>query len=409
MKLRESGMPEEAYWETLFDVPLILNRLGIDARLKNIVEFGCGYGTFTIPVARRISGMLMTFDIDEGMVERTRQRAAAAGAYNVVYVVRDVFADGFGGETGSKDACLLFNILHCEEPVRLLAEAARVVRPGGAVLVIHWRHDPATPRGPNLEIRPRPEQIAGLAKETGLLEAEGPVIDLPPWHYGLRLNRQGAPWQAGSESEMGDHGKHAKHLGLVFRSSIPRGSVERRGTHMSDADIPVNERQSGESVTSFYPEIIPPEEGHPTTANFEVVNTGEERGKGLRARVAFRRGERVARLSGVVVNCSSLDTIQISPTLHMHDRWFCRLLLHSCEPNVVIDTATMDAWAAKDIQAGDYLSIDYAATEDVLGGQFACHCGSPRCRGWMTGRREAPNEEGRAWLARNAVGLSRNR
>ena len=37
--------------------------------------------------------------------------------------------------------------------------------------------------------------------------------------------------------------------------------------------------------TSFYPEIIPPEEGHPTTADFEVVNIGDERGKGLRARV----------------------------------------------------------------------------------------------------------------------------
>ena len=121
MKLRESGMPEEAYWETLFDVPLILDRLGIDARLKSAVELGCGYGTFTIPVARRISGVLTTFDIDGGMIERARQRAAAAGARNVLYVVRDVFADGFGGEAGGKDVCLLFNILHCEEPVRLLA------------------------------------------------------------------------------------------------------------------------------------------------------------------------------------------------------------------------------------------------------------------------------------------------
>jgi SAM-dependent methyltransferase len=131
MKLRESGMPEEAYWETLFDVPLFLDRLGIDARLRSVVEFGCGYGTFTVPVARRISGVLTTFDIDAAMVERTRQRAAAAGAYNVLYVVRDVFAHGFGGEAGNKDACLLFNILHCEEPLLLLAEAVRVVQPGG--------------------------------------------------------------------------------------------------------------------------------------------------------------------------------------------------------------------------------------------------------------------------------------
>lgn len=75
----------------------------------------------------------------------------------------------------------------------MLAEAARVVRPGGYVLVIHWRYDPATPHGPNMEIRPRPGQIEGWAKETGMLEAEGAVIDLPPWHYGLRLRRLGIP------------------------------------------------------------------------------------------------------------------------------------------------------------------------------------------------------------------------
>jgi len=190
MKLRESGMPEEAYWETLFDLPLILDRLEIDFRLRNVVEMGCGYGTFTIPVARRVSGTLTTFDIDPEMVERTRQRAADAGATNVVFVVSDVFAEGFGGEVSDKDACLLFNILHCEEPVRLLAEAARVVRPGGAVLVIHWRRDVATPRGPSMEIRPRAEQIMAWAEKTKMLEAQGSVIDFPPWHYGLRLRRR---------------------------------------------------------------------------------------------------------------------------------------------------------------------------------------------------------------------------
>lgn len=38
---------------------------------------------------------------------------------------------------GARMHACCFNILYCEEPVKLLAEAARVVRPGGAVLVIH--------------------------------------------------------------------------------------------------------------------------------------------------------------------------------------------------------------------------------------------------------------------------------
>jgi SAM-dependent methyltransferase len=189
MKLRESGMPEESYWETLFDVDLIIDRLGIDGRLRDVVELGCGYGSFTIPVATRISGGIDTFDIEPEMIERTRQRAAQAGLDNVRYHHRDVVAEGFGLPDESRDACLLFNILHGEEPVRLLAEAARVLRPGGVVYAIHWRYDPRTPRGPNMNIRPRPEQIAAWAEETGLLRRVGDVIDLPPWHYGWRFRR----------------------------------------------------------------------------------------------------------------------------------------------------------------------------------------------------------------------------
>jgi SAM-dependent methyltransferase len=195
MKLRESGMPEEAYWESLFDVPLILDRLGVDAGLRDVVELGCGYGTFTIPVAGRISGTLTTSDIDEAMVERTRQRATQAGVENIRCALRDVFADGFGVQSASQDAGLLFNILHGEEPVRLLSEAARAVRPGGKVLVIHWRYDPATPRGPAMNIRPRPEQIVEWGNDTRGLETDGAILDLPPWHYGVRFQRVEIPTQ----------------------------------------------------------------------------------------------------------------------------------------------------------------------------------------------------------------------
>jgi SAM-dependent methyltransferase len=108
------GIISQTEPETLFNVPLILNRLGVDTGLRDVVELGCGFGTFTIPVARRIAGVLTTVDIDATMVERTRQRASAARIHNVVCTVRDVFADGFGCEAGSQDACLLFNILHRE-------------------------------------------------------------------------------------------------------------------------------------------------------------------------------------------------------------------------------------------------------------------------------------------------------
>lgn len=149
---------------------------------------------------------------------------------------------------------------------------------------------------------------------------------------------------------------------------------------------------------SFYPTIIPRDENHPCSAHFEVVSTGDDRGRALRAKATFLHGERVAQLSGMVVRHATLDTIQISPALHVSDPWFCRFLLHSCDPNLDIDVTTMEARAAKDIHPGEYVTIDYAATEDEIANQFACHCGSQRCRGWMMGRREKPNEAGQAFL-----------
>ncbi len=191
MKILESGMPEETYWESLLDVERILRRLGVDDALKNVVEVGCGYGTFTIPVAQRVHGRLTAIDIDPNMVARTQSRVKDAGLKNVVCRQADVLKDGFGVRPASQDGCLLFNILHGEHAARLLAVSANIVRAGGMLFVIHWRYDPATPRGPNMAIRPRPADIVAWAEDVGALHWCGAVIDLPPWHYGLRFVRRG--------------------------------------------------------------------------------------------------------------------------------------------------------------------------------------------------------------------------
>ena len=129
-----------------------------------------------------------TIDIDAAMVAITAERAADAGLTNVRAETRDVLTSGFGPPAGSCDAALLFNILHAEEPVALLRAARDVVRPGGLIAVIHWRSDVVTPRGPSLDIRPRPEQIVAWAAKAGL-KPEGETFFLPPWHFGLKLRR----------------------------------------------------------------------------------------------------------------------------------------------------------------------------------------------------------------------------
>jgi len=191
VKVRDSGMPDEDLWDSFFDVDLILRRLGVDAGLEDVAELGCGYGTFTLPVAARISGALHAYDIDEAMVARTKARVARAGVTDVVVRCRDVVTHGFGLPPASQHGCLLFNILHHDDPVNLLRTTARCLRPGGRLFAIHWRHDPATPRGPSLSVRPQPQQIIDWAKESGMLDLAGAVLDLPPWHYGLVFHRTG--------------------------------------------------------------------------------------------------------------------------------------------------------------------------------------------------------------------------
>jgi SAM-dependent methyltransferase len=190
-KGRESGMPDESYWETFFNPACIVAKLDCGGS-RDVIEFGCGYGSFTVPAAELTTGTVYAVDIDPRMVAATAARADAAGLRNVAAVERDFVADGCGRPDGSAGYAMLFNILHIEEPVRLLREAYRVLAPGGRLGVIHWKHDPATPRGPSLDIRPRPEQCRTWAEEAGFQLIRNEDLTCCSWHWGMVLGRPAA-------------------------------------------------------------------------------------------------------------------------------------------------------------------------------------------------------------------------
>lgn len=187
MKTRESGMPEEAMWSSFFSPEQTLMKLGLSATCRDVVDFGCGYGTFAVPAARIVRGTVYAVDIDAAMVEATRRKAEAARLMNLRAVQRDFVADGTGQPDASIDYVMLFNILHCEQPLVLLGEAWRVLRSGGVLAIMHWNRDRATPRGPSMDIRPGPEQCRKWAHEAGFTagKALSRTIDLPPYHFGL--------------------------------------------------------------------------------------------------------------------------------------------------------------------------------------------------------------------------------
>jgi SAM-dependent methyltransferase len=190
MKVRDSGMPDEERWDSFFRPNKVLSLFGLGKETGDVVEFGCGYGTFTLAAARLISGTVHALDIEPEMIRSVDEMCRQQGVVNVRSELRDFVANGTGLSDDAVDVVLLFNILHHEQPIQLLTEALRILKPGGKCAVIHWNYDPSTPRGPDMEIRPRPEQCIAWGIEAGFTFSSQDRFDLKPYHYGLLFRKE---------------------------------------------------------------------------------------------------------------------------------------------------------------------------------------------------------------------------
>jgi len=75
MKVRDSGMPDEELRSSLFSPAETQLALGLKPGDGDVVEFGCGYGTFTIPAAQITTGRVYALDIDPAMIAGTGAKA----------------------------------------------------------------------------------------------------------------------------------------------------------------------------------------------------------------------------------------------------------------------------------------------------------------------------------------------
>lgn len=58
---------------------------------------------------------------------------------------------------------------------------------------------------------------------------------------------------------------------------------------------------------------------------------------------------------------------------------------HSCDPNCGL-SSPITLVAMRDIAVGEEACFDYAMSDSSDYDEFECHCGSPHCRGVVTGR-----------------------
>jgi len=187
MRYRESGMPDENMWSAFFEPDKILSMMEIDNEINVLIDIGCGYGTFLFP-ASQVVKQIIGLDIDDQMIAYCDNLKKEQALDNVSLIVGDIsqknILDTVYSYVKKVDYITLFNILHCEEPIKLLQTTYDILGIGGKVGVIHWKQE-NTPRGPSMDIRPTPQQIINWADSAGFKTNR--QVNLPPFHYGVIL------------------------------------------------------------------------------------------------------------------------------------------------------------------------------------------------------------------------------
>jgi ubiquinone/menaquinone biosynthesis C-methylase UbiE len=187
MKVRDSGMPDETMWSKFFDPDKILQQMDFTTDINSVVDLGCGFGTFSIPASQRIKGKVHAFDIDPDMISQLQSKIYQQNIKNIELHLSDFITEGSGLPDNSVDYVMLFNILHHGSPHQILNEVSRILKPNAKAGIIHWRSDITTPRGPQLNIRPKPEQCKLWANETSF--AIDKELILEPYHFGIIITK----------------------------------------------------------------------------------------------------------------------------------------------------------------------------------------------------------------------------
>lgn len=152
-----------------------------------VLELGCGTGTFSEAVAPIVKGLIAT-DMSEPMLYQARAKRGAHG--NVRFQQQDAYATTFDDSTF--DAVLMVNLLHIvNDPGLIVEEASRVVKDGGRIVVAdvtsqgtpllagmrlglrylrRWGRPPASNRNIGLD------ELAGLTQGAGLVAKDRTLI-----------------------------------------------------------------------------------------------------------------------------------------------------------------------------------------------------------------------------------------
>jgi ubiquinone/menaquinone biosynthesis C-methylase UbiE len=167
------------------DPQKIVGSFGV-AQGMRIADFGSGAGYFTILLAKMVgeSGVVTAVDVLDSALETLRAKAKAEGLRNIETIRSNLEAPGGSGlNNDSQDVVLLANTLFQNvNKTVIIAEAGRVLKPNGTLIIIDWRKG-TNGFGPPDNLRLDPEETRELVVSNGFQFSNN--IDAGTFHFGM--------------------------------------------------------------------------------------------------------------------------------------------------------------------------------------------------------------------------------
>lgn len=158
----------------------MVSYLPITSRAK-VGDFGAGSGHYSIAVAKRLGseGALYALDAFTPVLDKLRRESAPYAPS--VYTLQADFNEHIPLRDNLLNAAILANVLHqVKERNRFLSELARVVAPGGSVLVVDWASSFKN-MGPTAEMALTPGEALRLFESAGF--ATGQMLPAGTHHF----------------------------------------------------------------------------------------------------------------------------------------------------------------------------------------------------------------------------------
>lgn len=151
-----------------------------------VVHLGCGPGFYLLPAAKFVgkAGKVIGVDVRSDMLAEVENRARRESNAAPITTIRADLEQAAGSTlpVASADWVLVANILHQSDPAKIMAEAKRIVREAGKIVVVEW-DVVATPMGPPSNVRIFKNDVVALAESLGLALQKS--FAPSPYHYGL--------------------------------------------------------------------------------------------------------------------------------------------------------------------------------------------------------------------------------